>query len=182
MKLKTILVCLVLTFCLYSCNENKTSKDTNETEKIEDDKELFKVTLSAIVTKDDSFQLYYMDDDSQPFDENKSFFIDIKGSPVSQDIVFKLPKDELPNFLRIDFGVNKEQSDIVITNFKINYFDKIFEAKGSSFFNYFVVNEQTITKDVANSSLKPKILENGNYDPITYSELGLYEEIQKIIK
>lgn len=182
MKSGKIFLSAMVAILLFSCNENKTTTTGEPVEKIEDDKEIFKVTLNAIVTKDDAFQIYYMDDDSKPFEEKKSIFVDIKGSPAPQDIVFKLPKDELPNFLRIDFGVNKEQSDIIIKNFKINYLDKVFEAKDSLFFNYFVINEETMTKDVSKSSLKPKLLADGKYDPISYSEIGLYNEIQKLVK
>ena len=185
MKLKTILLSTFIVMSLLACNKKEASeaKDIDTSvEKIEEDKELFKVTLNAIVTKDDTFQLYYMEDDSKPYDEKNSIYVDVKGSTSPQDIIFRLPKDELPYFLRLDFGINKNQSEITVKNFKIDYFDKTLEFKDGLFFNYFVVNEDTMKKDTLKSSVIPFVLKDGGYDPMSYSELGLEKEIQKLVR
>lgn len=182
MKLKTILLSGLIMMSLFACDKKEPSKTEVTENKVQDDKEIFKVTLNAVVTKDDTFQLFYMEDDSKPYDEKKSMYVEVKGSDAPQDIVFNLPKDELPYFLRLDFGLNKQQSEITVKNFKIDYFGKTFEVKDKMFFNYFVINEETMKKDTVKSTLTPLKLKDGGYDPMSYSELGLQQEIKKLVQ
>jgi len=183
MKINKIVLGLFLAVTLTACkDEKKDEKIEASTEKaIEQDKSIFTVTLNATVKKDDSFQIYYKDTDADPFDENKSLFVEFKGSESPQDIIFNLPKDVVPTFLRIDFGTNKTQSDISVNNFKINYLGKTFEVKGSGFFDYFYGNE--LAKIDKNGSLITPILsKDGVYDPIFCSAEGLKNQIDLLIK
>ncbi|MBC7523019.1 MAG: hypothetical protein H7239_01050 [Flavobacterium sp.] len=187
MKLKSIIVSLLISIILFSCkNEDKNNSslpDNNgSVEKPLLDKSIFTVTLNAIVQKDDSFQLYYKYNDNEPFDEKKSLFIEFKGSQQPQDIVFRLPKDEIPNFLRLDFGTNKNQDKIEIKSFKMNYLDKKVEIKGTDFFNYFYPNPLTEKTDAKLGTLTPIISKDGGYDPMVASAEGLSKQIQTIIK
>jgi hypothetical protein len=180
MKTNKLFLALFMLSALVSCKKEESTENKNITTEKTDNS--FIITLNAIVKKDDSFQLYYKEEDQAPYEENNSMFIEFKGSGEPQNITFKLPEDVLPNFLRLDFGTNKNQEQIVINSLKINYLDKSIEAKGLEFYKYFIVNEDTMIKDSLNSIVKPKITKEGTYDPITYSNLELYSEIQKLIK
>lgn len=184
MNYKNIIGVLLLVFMFVSCKEEKQntleSSELTTTEEVID-KNIFTVTLNITVKKDDSFQIFFKDIEELPFEEENSIFIELKGSEQPQDVVFKLPQDVLPNFLRLDFGTNKEQSEIVINSFKINYLDKVFESKGNDFFNYFYSNE-LIEVNKEKAIVKPITSEKGDYDPIFCSEEGLKTQIELLIK
>lgn len=184
MKLNNFIVSTLLLIVLVSCkDENKTGLNADKSSVSENviDKNIFTVTLNLNVEKDDSFQIYFKDVEQNPFTEENSIFVEFKGKNEPQDIVFKLPKDALPYFLRFDFGTNQSQSEITINSFKINYLDKVFESKGNDFFNYFYSNELVkINKE--KSSVKPIVSEKGDYDPIFCSGDGLKTQIDLLIK
>ena len=184
MKLNYFTFSYLLLFVLVSCKENNNnSMNTGNTVINESviDKNIFTVTLNLNVEKNDSFQIYYKDEEQSPFTEENSIFIEFQGKKEPQDIVFKLPKDALPYFLRLDFGTNQNQSEIAINSFKINYLDKVFESKGNDFFNYFYSNE-LVKVDKEKSSVKPIVSEKGEYDPIFCSGDGLKNQIDLLIK
>lgn len=181
MKKQLFFACIILSIVFSSCKkeENKKEESPAETEAI---KNSFKVTLTATVTVDDNFQLYYSQNDYEaPYQEDNSVWVAVKASDKPQDIVFVLPEDVLPNYIRIDFGTNEKQKEIIIQNFKMNYFSKSFEAKGSLFFNYFIPND-CITILEKNKSVVQNIKStDGRYDPLFYSEKALYDQIQLLI-
>lgn len=142
---------------------------------------LFTITLNATVLKDDSFQVYYKQNNQNVYQEENSLFTEFSGSETPQDIVFRLPEGVIPDNIRLDFGTNKEQSPIKINRFTISYFGKKFEAFESDFFNYLLVETKTATFDKNNSTINPLLID-GVYDPQSTSEQALYEQIQRIVK
>jgi hypothetical protein len=183
MKTKNSILIFLLLIVLSSCkNDAKKEEVKAIIEKPAIDKNIFTVTLTATVKKDDSFQLFFSYDDKTPFEDKKSQFIEFKGSETPQDIVFKLPENELPYFLRLDFGVNKEQSDILIDKFRIDYQGKSVEIKGSDFFTYFYGNELTSKIDTKIGKVSPFITKEGNYDPMCASAEGLRRQIEALYK
>jgi hypothetical protein len=113
MKLRTIILGIFFTVALASCKKDEKAAEGNapSTEAVVNDN-VTTFTLNAVVKKDDSFQIYYkQDNDVQaPFDEKSSMYVEIKGSETAQDIVFRLPKDVMPTMLRFDFGVTKDHN------------------------------------------------------------------------
>ena len=183
MKLKNVLFSLLVTVTLFSCkNDEKKEIDQVAIEKPVLDKNIFTVTLTAVVKKDDSFQLFFKNEDAAPFEDKKSLFIEFKGSDQPQDIVFRLPQDEVPNYLRLDFGVNKEQSDIFINKFRIDYLGKNVEIKGNEFFSYFYGNELNEKIDAKAGKITPFITKEGNYDPMCASAEGLKKQIDVLLQ
>ena len=181
MKLKNVLFSLLVTVTLFSCkNEEKKETDQVAIQTAVLDKNIFTVTLTAVVKKDDSFQLFFKNDDAAPFEDKKSLFVEFKGSEQPQDIVFRLPEDEIPNFLRLDFGVNKNQSEVVIKNFKIDYLDKKIEIAGKDFSAYFYGND--LVSMNAKEGIVTPLTKNGNYDPICASAEGLRKQIEILLK
>lgn len=185
MKVNSILVALLMSLAVVSC-KNEEKKEATEPEKVEQqavlNKNIFTVTLTAVVKKDDSFQLYYKNDDGGPFEEKNSLFVEFKGSEQPQDIVFKLPEDQLPNFLRLDFGTNKAQSEITVKKFRIDYMDKNFEIPGTEYFNYFYANLITSKVDAKTGVLTPVLSPEGVYDPMTTSAEGLSKQIKLLVQ
>jgi hypothetical protein len=166
---------------LFSCKNQEGNNVDSNLEKQKENINIFKITLNATVQENDSFQVYYKNDDQSKFDEAKSIFIEFKGSNQPQDIVFNLPEDELPSFLRLDFGTNKNQKEITVNSFRVDYLGKSFEVKGKDFFNYFYSNE-LVKVDKENSKVTPLTSKEGNYDPIFTSELGLKNQIDLLVK
>lgn len=182
MKTNKLFLALLMLSALVSCKKEESKENTDVTSN--PTKNIFTITLNAVVQKDDSFQVYFkdVDNDQVPFEESKSVYIDVKGSETAQDIVFNLPEDAYPAQIRLDYGINKEQTAIKINSFKINYLDKTLELTPNEFFNHFIFNETTLVKDTINNLIKPIIFDGGGYDPMSYSEKLLNDKLQKIIK
>lgn len=181
MKTSRFLVAIVILISIVSCKNEEKINSEPEIAVEKKNPNVFTVTLNAIVPEDDSFQVYYKNDLESPFEEEKSLFVEFKGGNQSQDIVFNLPEDELPNYLRLDLGTNKQQKEITINNFKIEVFGKTFQANGKDFFNYFYNNE-LVKVDKEKSKVTPLTSKDGNYDPIFSSEEGLKNQINLLMK
>lgn len=184
MRKIVLLLSIVTLTVLNSCkNEGSEKKEETLDQTITEVKKdtVFTITLNATVLKDDSFQVYFKRNDEKIYEEVNSIFTEFKGSDKPQDIVFRLPDGVIPDNIRLDFGTNKEQSEIKINSLKMSYFGKTFETNGSDFFNYLLVETKTATFDKDKATLKP-LLVNGTYDPQATSEKALFEQIQKIIK
>lgn len=167
---------------LVSCkNEEKKTDESNANiaEKIMDT--VFTITLNVTIKKDDSFQLYYRNTGETTYEETSSFFTELKGSDKPQDIVFRLPEGVIPDYIRMDFGTNKDQESFTVNYFKMSYFGKEFQANGSDFFKYLLIEEKTATFDAEKAVITPLTID-GIHDPQATSEKALYEEIQKIVK
>ena len=182
MKKKIFFACLILSIVFSSCKKEESKTVVNPAE-VETNKNSFKITLTATVREDDNFQMYYSQDDYEaPYQEDNSVWVAVKASDKPQDIVFILPQDVIPNYIRIDFGTNEKQKEISIQNFKMNYFSKSFEAKDSLFFNYFIPNDCVKILEKNKSVVQNIQSEDGRYDPLFYSEKALYDQIQLLIK
>lgn len=175
---KRLILTLFAIISLVSCKDEQ-QKTEEKVEEVKIDN-LFTITLNATVLKDDSFQLFYRDASAVEYTQENSLFVEFKGSESPQDIVFKLPEDIIPEFIRLDFGVNKEQSPVKINTLKLSYLGKDFTIEGTNFFNYMIVEEKTMKVDKENATVTP-FETNGSYDPTSSSEIGLKNEIQKLI-
>ncbi|WP_125718517.1 hypothetical protein [Flavobacterium ustbae] len=182
MKTKLFFASLLLITVFTSCKKDAVKEEVKPIE-IETKKNNFQVTLTAIVKEDDNFQLYYSQDAYEvPYKEENSVWTAVKANSNQQDIVFNLPEDAIPNYIRIDLGTNENQKEIIIKNFKMNYYSKSFEAKDSLFFNYFLPNDCVKIVDKKNAILQNIKTKEGKYDPLFYSEKALYDQIQLIVK
>lgn len=178
MKVNKILLGLLLTITFIAC-KNEEKQEIKEVKK-----DIYKLTLNAVVKKDDTFQVFYKDsnDTKAPFEETKSVSVNLKGSETAQNIVFDLPEDVYPTELRFDFGFNKEQDEIVVNEFKIEFLDKNFIVKGGAFFDYFIAEKAFVSFDKATSTAKPILTKDGAYDPMFFSEVTLNGEMIKLSK
>ncbi|NMH25796.1 hypothetical protein [Flavobacterium solisilvae] len=179
---KTILILLFVS--LFSCkNENKNEETSVAVEKEAIDKTLMRITFKVIAEKDDKASLFYTEDGTINFDDKKTVWADVKGSPNPQELVFILPKDVLPTHLRLDLGrgVNPEQTYYDIKGFKVEYLDKKFEADNINVFNYFYANKD-VNIITANSTVLKKMKPEQETAVILYPHKPLSDELSKIIQ
>lgn len=179
MNNKLLLAILVVSTAFFSCKGEKTTE--NKEEKKVEQNDSFTVTMNLVVQADDNFQIYYNEDGSDIYTADKFVNVDVKGKPEAQEIVFKLPAEAAPASLRFDLGSNKEQKEVKIVDFKMDYFDKHFVAKDTMFVHYFGNNTQIeYIRDKAIA--KPKPIPNETYDPLFTGTEQLKKEIQKLVK
>ncbi len=162
---------------LFSCK-----KETKiDTEAITKPIETFKVELDLVVQEDDSLELFYKEFSD---DDWKSYHVvtsPVKGSAFVQQVLFNLPENVVPSEIRLDFGTNKNQKPIAIKNFKMDYYEKSFQAKDTLFYQYFNPNEQ-IKYDRKTAIATPIYTKGVTYDPLFIPREVLLVEIQKLIK
>ncbi len=181
MKTRSLLVMLTAFMTFYSCKDNNVEKQNTEPAAQPQSKN-FIITISMVTKLDDSFQVYYKEDEAAAFEEKNSKYGVFKGSENSQDLVFEVPEEIIPNYLRFDFGINKEQKPIVISNIKISYMDKSFDIKGSEMQNYISFNDGTLTLDTSTGTITPKVSADGTYDPMSFTGQTMYDQIQTLLK
>lgn len=179
MKFKICLFSLAL--MIISCKE---VKNENQMEVIDvpvkPRAELFQVSLDLIIKKDDSLQLFYMDENMTIYDGSKTVWSIVKGSDNPQEVIFMLPRDILPYKIRLDFGTNKEQLPIAVKSFSMKYRDKNFHVKDTMFYQYFIPNDQ-INWDRKEAVATTIYKEGVFYDPGFNCRETLELELEKII-
>ncbi len=182
MKSKVFISIFTIFVLLFVSSCKKENSIEGEVKKPKEDKS-FNVTMNLVVPKDDNFQIYFNEDGTDIFAPEKYVDVQVKGSAMAQDIVFKLPEDVVPTSFRFDLGSNKEQGEVKINNFRMKYFEKEFVAKDTLFIYYFGYNEQ-IDYNRKEAIAKPKILSNKVYvyDPIFIGSEMLKTEIKKIVR
>ena len=180
MKTKFTFVTLVA-LVLFSCKQESKKAET-DTKKAEFSK-IFKVTLDVKVNKDDTFHLFYTEDGSINFSEESSLWVELKGNPENQQVVFNLHENTIPTQMRIDFGINKGQDDMIIKNYKMEYAGKTFNAAGPQFFNLFRPNELVALVEASTGAIKPIKKEGQTYfGPSFYPKEELAKQIEILVK
>lgn len=151
MSLKKLV--LVFSFLvLFSC-KNQTSNDPANSVK-EEDSPSFKVTVNLIVKKDDDFCLLFTEDGSINF-KDKAVWKKVIGSENQQSVEFWLPKDAYPSQLRLDFGINSEQEEIIIKSIKMEYGKNVRELKGVEINAFFRADDSKCTYESKTGTIKP---------------------------
>jgi hypothetical protein len=91
MKTKNLVLSILMMFTLASCKNESTKTETNKAET--ELKETFDVNFNVVVTKDDTFKLYYTEDGTLNFGDDRAVLCVVKGNAAPQDLLFKLPAD-----------------------------------------------------------------------------------------
>lgn len=178
-----ILAGILATGLLISCGDKKGTRNSSETEAIAAEPIIIanplKVSLNAIVDKDDTIQVFYRFDLNSDYNSMHVVNAIVKGSNVAQNINFDIPTDQKIADIRIDLGTNKDQEKIQIKNFNMQFEGRSFNAKDTLFFQYFYPNE-FIDYDRKTSTAKLQE-KDGKYDPIFMPRPVFETEMQKII-
>lgn len=179
MKIKLLAGAVFFTLLFSACKDDKSKENQPAAEEKAPVESKVSITVDMVVPVDDTFQIFYSEDGTLNFTEEKSVRVNVKGKPESQKIVFDFPEGVAFTFLRFDAGENKLQKEMKMDNFLIKYYDKKFEAKGNLFFQYFAPNDQ-IKVDMAKSTFVPQGKEP--YDPIFYPLEPLGDVLNKLVK
>ncbi|MGV3697709.1 hypothetical protein [Flavobacterium sp.] len=143
--------------------------------------DFFRVTLDVVAKKDDSFHVFYTDDGTMNFSEDRSIWNEFKGSEESQKLVFDLPKGKKPTHLRIDYGLNKDQGEVKINSLEISYKEKSKVIPGSDYFKYFRPNLDNTVVNVGEQTVKALNAPGKEFaGPSTYPLENLPAELKKL--
>ncbi len=183
MKTKNLVLGILMLVSITSCKDetSKTENDKNETEL----KETFDVNFNLVIPKDDTFKLYYTEDGSLNFGDDRSVACVVKGTDKPQDVLFKLPADVLPTQIRLDFGDNADQGDIVLNSMKYSYLEKSYSkvfGKTEQISHYFYPQEAQIKIDDDSKTIKLLKPKGQIHDPLMWSNQLLSEEMIKLYK
>jgi hypothetical protein len=113
--------------------------------------------MDVVIQKTDSINIYYSNSKSIEFTDLQSYWLQIKGSKKNQKISFIFPDSIKPKQIRIDFGRNTAQPEIIINKLKLSYKQKSFVAKGEEVYFLFRVDESNTTINKLTGSLKRKV-------------------------
>jgi hypothetical protein len=140
MKNKFLVILLALTTIFVSCGGKKEENSENA----KPVNKFFSVEVLALASKTDDFAMYFSEDGTSNFKDVNAVWHGIKGGS-EETVPFILSEEKIPTHIRLDFGL-KNQDSVVVKNIKVNYFGNTVDIKGSDFFNYFIKDEQFVTK------------------------------------
>ena len=140
---------------------------------------MFKVTVDVVVKKDDDFSLYYTDGSGPEFKE--PLWTAVKGNVSQQKVLFVIPNENFPSEIRLDFGMKKEQEDIVLKGVILEYNGKRREILGAELGVYFRADETKCTFDSGTGIIKALIKDGQRQNPSLYPhDKVLKAEIEKL--
>jgi hypothetical protein len=180
-KIQTFLFVLLITLAFASC-KNKKSIDSLElvTPVLVDNN--FKVTLNVIVKKDDTFSLFYTIDGSTDFSNIAPIWKAIKGEQNEQSLKYTLPENVYPTQLRFDFGLEKEQEDIILRSVILEYKDKKKEINGPQLVYFFRADDSKCVFDASTGLIKALIKNGIKENPSLYpQEVNLGPELKNLV-
>ncbi len=182
MRTKFLITALVLLGIFTSC-KNEKSLDSLEVVKSEVSVDnSFKVTLGVIVKKDDNLSLFYTEDGSIDF-KGEPIWQGVKGNNGVQEVVYTLPDGVFPTQFRLDFGMNKEQEDIVLKSIVLEYKGNKREFIGANLVDFFRADENKCTFNPSTGVIKAVVKDGVRQYPSLYPhEANLLPEINKLAK
>ena len=126
------------------------------------------ISVDAVVKKTDSIGVYFTKNKSVEFNSKSSFWIKVKGTNKNQIIKIVFPDTIKPKQIRLDFGRNLSQNDVVLNKIDFAYKNKNFSVKGKEIFYIFRADENNTIVDKFNGSIKrknPKIVDGPSLYP-----------------
>lgn len=184
MKTKFILLIAFLSLVVVSCkNDTKAADEKTDEVAQPQGKQNFSLEMDVISANKEDFSMFYTEDATINFNSEKVVWAGVPAKAGSQKVVFDLKEEILPTDIRIDFGIVQERGDVTLEKFKLNYYGKTFEAQGSDFLKYFIVNEGVqVDVDAAKGTIRFQKLANKPYTPSFYPQQAILDEIKKITK
>jgi hypothetical protein len=114
------------------------------------------LNIDAVIKISDSINTYYTINNSIEFNDKQSFWTKVKGNEKNQKIQIIFPDTIQPKQIRLDFGRNIKQPEIIVNEMKFSYKDKVFTAKGEEIYYLFRVDDSNTTINKLTGSLKRK--------------------------
>lgn len=146
-----------------------------------DSVDLYEVSVSLKIKKDDVLILFYKDGSNSWFDQDHTIWQGVKGNEQIQTVTFKLPQGVLMTDMRLDIGRDEfnAQEPIEIKKVAFQYLDNRFEISEDQFANSFEPNEY-ITYDTQTKQYAFKQDTQGKYDPYFVAKSTVYNDIRKV--
>lgn len=176
------LLALCSTICLTSCGDEKKKETNNTVESNNQIKEepksesVFKINLNMVIPNDDTIEVFYLDYDDTTYSYKTKVTKKVTGSSKAQDIEVLLPKDIFPYSLRIDFGLNKSEEDVVLNSVDMSYEDFNMVLTAEEFHAFFMPN-QYINYIKETGVIERKIVD-GKYDPYFNARAVLRKKLE----
>lgn len=114
------------------------------------------LNIDAVIQKTDSINVYYTKNKDINFTDKQSFWTKVTGNKKNQNIQIVFPDSVLPKQIRLDFGKNIAQKDIVLNKISFAYKNKNFSAKGKEIFYIFREDQNNTIVDKLNGSINRK--------------------------
>ena len=178
MKTKFIAIIAILAAAVSGC-KNEKSVDALDVVKPEVVDNTFKVTIRAVLKKDDDVALFYNEDGSSDF-KTEPMWQNIKGDGTEQQVTYTLPEGVFPAQFRIDLGLKKDQEDIVLRGITLEYKGKKREIAGGELGVYFRPDETKCSFDAASGVIKAVVTNGQRQIPSLYPQDPLKAEIEKL--
>jgi len=134
-----------------------------------------KIDIDAVIQKPDSIAIYYTSTKSVEFYGEASYWLKVNGSKKNQRISFVFPDSIQPKQIRLDFGRNISQKEVVLNKMDFTYKNKSFSVKGKEIFYIFRVDENNTVVDKRNGSINRK-------NPKQINGPSLYPKGDKLFK
>lgn len=181
MKIKFLAILSVIALTAVSCKDESKKGDEVSTATEVPVKQNFSVEIDAMVSAKDDFAVYFTEDGTNNFTGNQAVWSGIPATGNVEKVYFEMSEDIIPTLIRLDFGMNKEQAEVIIKTIKINYYGKNFSFQGADFFKYFIKTDEFKTEvNPADGSLKIVKGEGEFKTPYFYPTQLLIDEIAKI--
>lgn len=143
MKAIKIICFVILLGLFFNCEDNI---NTNQ----------LVLNIDAVIQESDSINVYYTKNKSIDFTDEQSFWTKVTGNKKNQNIQIVFPDSILPKQIRLDFGKNIAQKDIVLNKISFTYKNKTFSAKGKEIFYVFREDQNNTIVDKLNGSINRK--------------------------
>jgi len=181
MKFKTFLLLIPALIIVFSC-KNEVDIDSLEIVRPQIVDSIFRVKLNVEVKKEDNFSLYFTTDGSTDF-KTEPLWVNVKGNENEQQLVFSLEKGMKPSQIRLDFGMKKDQEDIVLKSIILEYSGKKREIIGAELGTYFRADETKCTFDPTTGIIKAVVKNGERQNPSLYPQDNVLKaEIEKLAK
>jgi hypothetical protein len=140
------------------------------------------IKVEAVIKENDSIRVFYTTDGTINFSEEQAVWKQVKGLNKNQEIIIEIPDKAKPTQLRVDFGKNINNQEIVLNKICVSYFESNFEAKGEEIYRYFRPDENNTTLDKKNGILKRKVPNQLNGPSIYPKGIKLKEQLNALYK
>lgn len=134
-----------------------------------------KIDIDAVIQKPDSIAIYYTSTKSVEFYGEASYWLKVNGSKKNQRISFVFPDSIQPKQIRLDFGRNISQKEVILNKMDFTYKNKSFSVKGKEILYIFRVDENNTVVDKRNGSINRK-------NPKQINGPSLYPKGDKLFK
>lgn len=182
--MKKIVLAIVLLTSIVSCKNDKKETEKvveNETPEVKEEvvkKDFVLLTLNAVVPKDDTFVLQFTEDPTFKFKASDKMKVDIKGSNVPQDVIFKLPNKVIPTKFMLKVG-RKNYEGVTISKLTISNEDRVFEISKENFYQFFNPNKYIDYNREEKTFTSKEI--DGRYIPTFISRPVLIQRLEEIV-